>query len=131
MRASSRSRGEPAPPKLVAAAFGRRAEWRATLLLLAKGYRVLDRNYSIRGGEIDLVVRRGNVVIFVEVKARPRLDEAMEALSAAKCRRVSKAARVWLARNPWANGFVLRGDGVFSAPWRLPRHVENAFELDV
>lgn len=54
-----------------AAGFGRRAEWLAALLLSLKGYRILARNYVVRGGEIDLVARRGSTVIFVEVKARP------------------------------------------------------------
>ncbi len=115
--------------RLAANAFGRRAEWVATLMLLAKGYRVLERNYVVRGGEIDLVARRRDTVIFVEVKARPTLEEALTAISAAKHRRITRAARVWLARNPWAATFVLRGDAVFMAPGHWPRHITNAFEL--
>lgn len=115
--------------RLAANAFGRRAEWAATLLLSAKGYRVLARNFTVRGGEIDLVVRRGSTVAFVEVKARPTLDEALGAITEAKRRRIGRAARVWLARNPWAAALTLRGDGVFLAPRRLPRHVVDAFAL--
>ena len=110
-------------------AFGRRAEWIATLVLLAKGYRPLARNYVVRGGEIDLIARRGSTVVFVEVKARPGLDAAVTAISATKRARIERAARVWLARNPWAAAHVLRGDGIFVVPWRWPRHIANAFEL--
>ena len=112
-----------------AAVFGRRAEWLALLWLSLKGYRVLARNYVVRGGEIDLVARRGDTVIFVEVKARPDLDEARGTITAAKRRRVECAARVWLARNPAAATLTLRGDAVFVAPWRRPRHVVDAFAL--
>ena len=109
--------------------FGRRAEWIAALLLLAKGYRVIERNYTVKGGEIDLVARRGQTVIFVEVKARPTLEEAMTAISPSKHRRIRRAARVWLARHPWAAPFILRGDGIFLAPRRWPRHLHDAFQL--
>jgi putative endonuclease len=112
-----------------AALFGRRAEWVAMLLLGLKGYRVLARNYVVRGGEIDLVARRGGTVIFVEVKARPDLDAAQGMISPAKRRRLECAARVWLARHPQAAQLTLRGDGVFVAPWRWPRHIEDAFVL--
>ena len=48
----------------------------AVVLLRLKGYRVLASRYQIRGGEIDIVARRGDTVAFVEVKVRPTLDEA-------------------------------------------------------
>lgn len=112
-----------------AALFGRRAETVAMLLLGLKGYRVLARNYVVRGGEIDLVARRGRTLVFVEVKARPDLATAQGTLSPQKRRRVEVAARVWLARNAWAGGMVLRGDAVFVAPWRWPRHMVDAFPL--
>ena len=51
--------------------------------------------------------------------------------SEAKRRRISRAARVWLARNPWAAGATLRGDAVFVAPRRLPRHLGAAYRLDI
>lgn len=110
---------------------GRRAEWLALLLLLMKGYRPLARNYVVRGGEIDLVVRRGGTLVFVEVKARPAVETAMAVLSAQKRRRIECAARVWLARHPAAAGLTLRGDGIFIAPRRWPRHVEDAFTLNL
>jgi putative endonuclease len=110
--------------------FGLRAESIAALLLRLKGYRALARRFSAAGGEIDLIMQRGETIAFVEVKARDDLDAAAAAITEAKRRRIGRAARVWLARNPWATGLNLRGDAVFVAPGRLPRHIVAAYRLD-
>ena len=111
--------------------FGLKAELIAVLLLRLKGYSVISRRYTVPGGEIDLIVRRGGSIAFVEVKARADLDDAAAAISATKRRRIARAARVWLSRNPWAAGLTLRGDAVFVAPRRLPRHAPSAYTLDI
>ena len=111
--------------------FGLRAEWIAAIWLSLKGYRILERRFSVAGGEIDIVARRGGAVAFVEVKARPGLDEAAAAIGEIKRRRISRAARVWLTRNPWAMSATLRGDAIFVAPGRLPRHLPAAYMLDI
>lgn len=108
---------------------GRRAEWLAILWLSVKGYRLLERRFGGKGGEIDIVMRRGHTVAFIEVKARGNLDDALAALTQEKQRLVERRVRQWLARNPWANGCDLRADAVFLAPWRWPRHVPAAFAL--
>ena len=111
--------------------FGLRAESVAVLVLRLKGYSVLARRYAVSGGEIDLIARRGGLIAFVEVKARGDLDAAAAAISATKRRRIGRAVRVWLARNPWASSLSLRGDAVFVAPRRLPRHAPDAYRLDI
>jgi len=111
--------------------WGVRAEWLAAAFLVLKGYRVLARKFVVAGGEIDLVARRGGVIAFVEVKARPDFDEALIAIDAMKRRRIARAARIWLTRNPAAMQATLRGDAVLIAPRRWPRHVEAAFELEL
>jgi putative endonuclease len=110
--------------------FGLRAESIAALLLRLKGYHLLARRFAAAGGEIDLIARRGETIAFVEVKARDDLDAAAAAITEAKRRRIGRAARVWLARNPWAAASNLRGDAVFVAPGRLPRHLAAAYRLD-
>ncbi|MDJ1159505.1 YraN family protein [Chelatococcus sp. SYSU_G07232] len=102
---------------------GLAAETIAAAFLLIKGYRILARRYAAHGGEIDLVVRRGRTIAFVEVKARADLDAARTAITARKERRLARAARHWLARHPWATSHVLRCDAVFLAPWRWPVHL--------
>ena len=112
-------------------ARGRVAEAKALAWLMLKGWRPLARRFALHGGEIDLIVRRGETVAFVEVKARPGMDLAAEAIGARKRRRFSRAARAWLARNPWAMDRTLRADAVFVAPRRWPRHLVAAFELEM
>ena len=121
----------PAGARRRAHLFGLRAETIATLFLRVKGYRVLARRFVVSGGEIDIVAQRGQTIAFVEVKARNRLDDAASAILETKRRRISRAARVWLTRNPWAVGATLRGDAVFVAPGRLPRHLGAAYRLDL
>ena len=107
---------------------GHKAEWLAGTFLLAKGYRPLARRYRTPLGEIDLIVRRGRTIVFVEVKARNSLAEAFDAIGAAAERRLLAAADLWLASHPGAAGFDLRFDLVLIVPWRLPRHVPNAIQ---
>ncbi len=111
--------------------FGLRAETAAALLLRAKGYHVLARRYIAAGGEIDIIAARGDTIAFVEVKARPSIEAAMTAITVEKSRRIARAARHWLARNPAASAKTWRGDAVFLAPWRLPRHAPGFIELGI
>jgi putative endonuclease len=108
---------------------GARAEWLAILWLAAKGYRPLARRFGGKGGEIDLIVKRGTTIAFVEVKARGAMGDAQTAITPEKHRLVEARIRQWLARNPWAMEHHLRVDAVFLAPWRWPRHVPGVFEL--
>ena len=112
-------------------ARGLSAETVALGLLILKGYRPLARRFSAAGGEIDIIVRRGDAIAFVEVKARGAMEDALSSISAVKRRRFSRAARAWLARHPWAMDKTLRADAVFVAPRRWPRHLEAAFELEM
>ncbi|HLH48256.1 MAG TPA: YraN family protein [Roseiarcus sp.] len=121
----------PARAKWRAHRWGLRAEWLAAVYLSIKGYRILARKFVVAGGEIDLIARRRDVIAFVEVKARPGFDEALLAIDAVKRRRIARAARLWLTRNPAAMQATLRGDAVLIAPRRWPRHVEAAFELEM
>ena len=110
---------------------GRRAEWLAAALLTLKGYRILARGFSVSGGEIDLVARRGATIAFVEVKARGDADAALAAIDATKRRRVVRAAAVWLSRNSWAAASTFRGDAVLIVPRRWPRHLTDAFPVPI
>ena len=102
----------------------------ALIALMLKGYRPLARRYAAAGGEIDLIVRRGRTIVFVEVKARAALADAHEAIDARKRARFSRAVRVWLARHPPPADAILRADAVFAAGRAWPVHVVNAFAIE-
>jgi putative endonuclease len=121
----------PGRDRQAARTFGVRAEWAALALLTLTGYRVLARNFVAPGGEIDLIAQRGQTIAFIEVKARPDMDQALIAITEQKRRRIARAAQVWLRQNRWAVTYALRGDAVFIVPRRLPRHLPGAFELDL
>lgn len=106
---------------------GHRAEWFAALALMLKGYRIVARRYRTPLGEIDLIARRGKLVAIVEVKARPTLAEAMEAVGPAALRRIDGAADLWLARQRDYASLGLRYDLVAILPGRWPVHVKNIY----
>src|SRR5690606_29050223 len=107
---------------------GRRGERLASLALMLKGYRIVARRYRTRLGEIDLIARRGNLVIFVEVKVRPTLVDAMEAIGRMSERRIEAAADLWLMRQRDHARLSLRFDMVAVLPRRWPVHVPNVFQ---
>jgi putative endonuclease len=78
----------------------RRALWHYRL----RGYRILGTNVRAGRNELDLIVRRGHELTFVEVKQRQSegFGGAVGAVDAEKRRRVRRAAQVWLSRNPQA-----------------------------
>ena len=116
------------PEKLAAYRRGHRGEWFAALALSLKGYRVLARRYRTPAGEIDLIARRGNLIIMVEVKARPTLLAAMEAVSYPAERRIEAAADLWLSKRSDYAKLSVRFDLVAILPRRWPVHVPNLFE---
>jgi putative endonuclease len=71
----------PRREKIAAFRLGLSAESRAAMVLLAKGYRILARRWKTPFGEIDIVARRRATLVFVEVKARERADDAAEAVT--------------------------------------------------
>ena len=80
--------------------IGAWGEDRAALYLRLHGYRVVERNFRCRLGEIDIIARRGGVVAFVEVKLRKNADfgEAREFVTYTKQRRIISAAELWLTK---------------------------------
>jgi putative endonuclease len=118
----------PAPERQVAFKFGISAESRAAAFRIAKGYRILARRYRSPAGEIDIVARRRQTLIFVEVKARLRLDDAAEAVIVRQQRRIVAAAEIWLADHPDDIDCDIRFDVVLVAPRSLPRHIQAAFD---
>lgn len=109
---------------------GRSGETLALVALMLKGYRPLARRFSASGGEIDLILRRGDTIAFVEVKARATLGAARLAIDARKRARFSRAVRAWIAAHPRYGAMTFRADAVFVAPRTWPRHLPDAFAIE-
>ena len=118
------------PERQAAFRVGISAESRAAAFLIAKGYRILARRWRSPLGEIDIVARWRQLLVFVEVKARPSLDEAAESINARQRRRIAAAAEIWLAANPDDTILDIRFDAILVAPGKIPRHVPAAFDID-
>ena len=104
----------PRRERVAAFRLGLSAESRAAMFLIAKGYRI--------------VARRRRALVFVEVKARDRADEAAEAVTERTKRRIVAAAELWLAHHPDDIERDIRFDVMLVAPGRLPQHIANAFD---
>ncbi len=104
------------------------AEALSRFWLRLKLYRIVASRAKTPLGEIDIIAVRGQTLVFVEVKARPEAGQAAEAVSSQQKERLARAAALFLGRNPLYGGFHARFDVILVLPWRLPRHIENAFE---
>ncbi len=125
----TRHDGPAADPRRQAAfRLGLSAEARAAAFLMAKGYRIAARRWRSPAGEVDLVARRGNLLVFVEVKARPHIDDAAWSVTDRQKRRIAAAAAAWLSAHPDDAGCDIRFDAMLIAPRRWPRHIAAAFE---
>ena len=116
--------------RLAAFRLGVSAESVAAIFLGAKGYRTIARRWKSPVGEIDLVIKRGGLIVFVEVKARKDFDQAAESVLVRQRRRIVAAAQAWLAAHPEHAGYDMRFDAVLVSPGRMPQHVVAAFEAD-
>jgi len=98
-------------------------ERRAARWYRLRGWRLLGANVWAGGNELDLVVRRGRQLRFVEVKEKrgPRYGEPLEAVTPQKQRRVKRAAETWLAAHPELDGLVVGFDVVAVREGRLER----------
>ena len=122
------SQSQPRRERVAAFPLGLSAESRAAMFLTAKGYRIAARRRKTPFGEIDIVARRRRALVFVEVKARDRAEEAAEAVTERSKRRIVAAAELWLAYDPDDNERDIRFDVMLVAPGRLPQHIANAFD---
>ncbi|MEZ5893925.1 MAG: YraN family protein [Parvularculaceae bacterium] len=105
---------------------GRRAEFIAGLYLRLLGFSIVTERARTPSGEIDLVARRGPLLVFAEVKRRASLDEAVLAVTPAARARIENAVKSWLSRHPHLAGSMIRYDIIALAGWRL-RHLRDAW----
>jgi putative endonuclease len=118
----------PQPARQVAFRTGISAESRAAAYMIAKGFRILARRWKSPVGEIDIVARRRKLLVFIEVKARERFDDAAWSVTERQRARIVAAAEAWLAAHEGASFEDIRFDAVLVAPGRMPRHIPAAFD---
>lgn len=106
---------------------GRRAELWAALFLQVRGYRILARRFKTKSGEIDLIVRRKNVLAMVEVKQRHTLEAAHESLHPAALKRIENAAAQYLNAHRSYENCDVRFDVVFVLPRLRIKHLTDAW----
>ena len=113
---------------------GRWAERMCIIRLAVTGWRILARRHAgPRGtglGEIDLVARRGRVIAFIEVKARPRRELGLFAVSVTQQRRIARAAAVFLAKRPDLADCTARFDVMIVGPGLWPYRLAHAWEME-
>jgi putative endonuclease len=108
----------------------------AANFLLARSYRILERNFRCKGGEVDIIARdpSDKSLVFIEVKARRGLSYGVPQLAVTpfKQRQISKAALTWLSKNRLHDqnarfdviAILLDGGGLHKV-----EHIRNAFDL--
>lgn len=105
---------------------GLRAENVAALWLQLKGYKILERRYKTPVGEIDLIIKKGNLVSFVEVKARATKTGALESLTPAMRQRIERAALHYISQH--GGNCDMRFDLVTVVPPFFIHHLDNAWQ---
>lgn len=120
-----RSNGPSEPPGSGTAG----AQWRDDRLLVpaATWVGILARRVRVRGGEVDIVARRGRTLAFVEVKARSSEAAAGMALDHWRLRRVAGAAEQLMTRYA-RPGDEVRVDAIFIVPRRWPIHLRDIWQ---
>ena len=107
---------------------GRIGEQMAEKYLVEKKHaRILARNFTVRGGEIDIIAEIDGVIAFVEVKLRTH-SGAHDAISLTKQKRLSHAALVYLQRNHLLD-VTSRFDAVLIQPPEGIEYIERAFDF--
>lgn len=103
------------------------AETIAAMYLCLKGYKILERRYKTKIGEIDIIARKKQTLAFIEVKYRPSLGEGLQAVSSQARRRIERTASHYIALHPLYTDLEFRFDilavsGAFSV-----QHLDNAW----
>ena len=95
---------------------GRIGESATAQYLIGIGFQILDRNWRIKGGEIDLVCLDGETIVFVEVKTRTSnmYGTPFDAINADKAFRLQRLALAWMATNQrWGHDYRIDVAGVW------------------
>ena len=111
--------------------IGNEGENKAVEFLLHNGYELLHKNWRTRFGEIDIIVKKDNLIVFVEVKSLPKgnLDYLSKVLNKDKQERIIKTSKRFLLNNrQYSNSYIRYDVIVIDMPGMSEvYHIENAF----
>lgn len=119
-------------PKTPTAHTGKNGETLAAEYLIAKGYTIVETNWRCRFGEIDIVARQGESLIFVEVRTRrTATEDAFASIDPRKREKMQRAAYLYLAEHqsehiPWQIDVIAVALPYNSTP--IIEHLENALD---
>jgi putative endonuclease len=116
--------------------FGRDGESAALTFLKKKGYRILEKNFRSKVGELDIIAEQDGVIVFVEVKARTdhEFGHPFNALTPAKQRKIIQTAQSFLARKRLSEKpmrfdvVALTSDAGSNDSWKIEL-LQNAFQV--
>lgn len=106
------------------------AEYICLAYLFFCGYRFLEKRYKTKVGEIDLVMRKSGVIVFIEVKARKTYEEGLYAISPRQLQRIQHTAEIFLSKMRKKQFKGARFDVMVVVPWRMPYHLKNAWQIN-
>lgn len=109
---------------------GLQAETRAAALLGARGFDIIARRVRTKAGEIDLIARQGDLLVFCEVKQRADIADAAYSILPRQRRRIAAAAEAYLAAHPELATLNMRFDAVLIARTGAAEHLPGAFEAE-
>ena len=118
----------PKNQRVAAEKKGRHAEWVAAGYLRLKAFSILDNRYKTYSGELDIVARRGKLIVFCEVKQRKNVEDGIFAVHPAAQSRLFNAAQLWIAAHPQFQRYEMRFDVIAFGEYLWPHHIKNAFE---
>jgi putative endonuclease len=124
---------EPARPVLSSSAKGRAGEEVAASFLEADGWSIVARNLRWKGGEIDIIARRGGVIAFTEVKSWDSMgpEELARAIGPDKRRRIVETAKIFLSRHREYNDWSVRFDVILVSGGTVVERYPSAFTGDL
>ena len=114
-------------PKKQTYNFGIFAEKIAMSFLRLKGYEILEWRFKTKLGEVDIIAKKSDIIIAIEVKARSKKVTIEELVSFRQMKRVRSAMELFIAQNSKYHNSAVRFDFIEVGKWGMLRHHQNFF----
>lgn len=108
---------------------GHWAEAKCVWFLRLKGYRILQRRFKTKSGEVDIIARRFSTLLFIEVKARKTRNLGLASISPKQQQRIYHTAQIFLSKIKKNHFKQIRFDVMVVVPWQIPYHLKDAWRI--